>query len=455
MGATQSLAEVDLLPPRFPTTRGFTDGMSDIYTTFGASTRADILVTPFASQGAGLDAQLSAVGDTDVQFSIFSGAASSGTTPTTHAAPSTGGFRVAARAGTGGDGPTRARGALHMSSSGSACALASVADAGGRGGAWVVLPFNASNSDARAPADGSDFGFGADGGARVRQRDVLCASATSAAGAAHPEVGARLNGSVRDIAWSVGAHTAASTAVRPTLANPPPLKVWAVAHATRGLSLGAALALPSGNVDAAVSLSAAEPASEVTAELNGAARTVTAGLTRAFAVRRRVYNPFEDSHVKGIWMHGRLALETRRRLDPPGEASLAAGVTLQLNRIAQVAARVTSDRHGPLLALAGSLISWTQPALRLTVTSHITPSAQAAFGARLDITMDPPLSPAARAHSDYGGGAATRAPAPHAPSLRLPVTEAERIASARESIRAVARIDANAVAGSASASAKK
>ena len=447
MGATQSLAEVDLLPPRFPTARRSTDGSSDLYSTFGAASRADVLVTPFASQGAGLDAQLAGVSDTDVHFSIFSGGGSGSGRDA-----SVGGFRVAARAGMfGGDGPARARGALQLSSSGAACALATVEDTSGRGGAWVVLPFNSNNSSAQSTIDGSDLGFGADG-VRIRKSGVECAGGVPTEGIAHPEIGVRLRGGARDFVWSLGAHAGASS-VRPTLATPPPLKVWAVTHGTSGLALGAALALPSGKLDAAVALSAPEPASELTAELNGSTRTVTAGLTRAFALRRRVYNPFEDAHVKGIWMHGRLALETRRRLDPPGEASLAAGVTLQLNRIAQVAARVTSDKQGPLLALAGSAISWTQPALRLTVTSHIAPNGHASFGARLDITMDPPQSPAAMAHTDYGGGSSTRAPAPHAPSLRLPVTEAQRVASARESIRAVARIDANA-ASTADASKK-
>jgi hypothetical protein len=422
--------------------RRATEGVSALHTSFGAKSRDDVLHTPFANRGVGLNAQLAALSNADVMLSV------SNTGGGRTAADS--GFRVAARAGTSGDGPVRARGAVHVSSQGTDCALATLDDTRGRGGAWLLLPLDSSNFSSK---DGADLGFGADP-LRIRERSSAGLAGGSPMGGA--EVGVRMNGGapqllgVRDIEWSLGAHAGAGRI--PSLATPPPLKLWAVARAGvgAGLSAGAALALPSGKVDAAVSVAAAEPASELTAEINGGTRAVTVGLTRAFELRRRVYNPFEDAHVKGLWMHGQFALETQRKLDPPGDASLAAGVTLQLNRVVQVAARVTSNNAGPMLALAAAFVSWTQPALRLTLTSHLTPSAQAAFGARLDVTMDSPNAPDTKAHADYGGA---RVPNPHAPSLRLPVTESARIAGPRESKRAVSKIDAEIAAAAAASAA--
>jgi hypothetical protein len=178
--------------------------------------------------------------------------------------------------------------------------------------------------------------------------------------------------------WAVGSGGASGSGARITAGIQ---LVTDAARLQRPLSSGAAssssspsssssslLLAPPGqgrfDVDAAVSLGQA-PHYEVSLALDSVRREVVAGYSHALTVRRRVYNPLEPGHVKGIYQYVDLGFELRRQLEAPFASTLALAGSVQLNKGALVKLRVGSRDVSASLALK----TWTDPAATLCATT--------------------------------------------------------------------------------------
>jgi hypothetical protein len=233
-----------------------------------------------------------------------------------------------------------------------------------------------------APADAGDVS--AMGG-----RAGASAACSSSSSMLYPEVGMRyINaeqgfsigghlGIPPGIAKSAATFTSFSSSSSPSI----PLKVWGVGGTsglgsggtiTAGLQLATDSARLMGStgsgssrydLDAAVSLSQ-PPLYEVSLALDSVRREVVAGYTHSLTVRRKVYNPLEPAHVRGIYQYVDLGFEVRRKLEPPFSSTLALAASLQLNRSALLKARVGSRDASASLALK----TWTDPSVTLCVT---------------------------------------------------------------------------------------
>ena len=117
------------------------------------------------------------------------------------------------------------------------------------------------------------------------------------------------------------------------------------------------------DLDAAISIGQS-PIYEISLALDGVRKEIVAGYTHALTIRRRVYNIFEQSNVKGIYQYLTLGIEVRKQLELPFSTSLAFASSLQFNRSTLAKVRVGQRDVSTTLALK----SWTDPAVTLCLT---------------------------------------------------------------------------------------
>lgn len=115
--------------------------------------------------------------------------------------------------------------------------------------------------------------------------------------------------------------------------------------------------------DAAISIGQS-PIYEISLALDGYRKEIVAGYTHALTIRRKVYNIFERSNVKGIYQYLTLGIEARKQLELPFTTSLAFASALQFNRSTLAKIRIGQKDISTTLALK----TWTDPAVTLCVT---------------------------------------------------------------------------------------
>lgn len=119
---------------------------------------------------------------------------------------------------------------------------------------------------------------------------------------------------------------------------------------------------------AGVTLSHTRPLYELSLAYDGERGEAVAGYMHSLVVRRgRIWNPFEASHVKGIYQYVDLGVECRRGLKEPYSAAIGVGGAWQLNRNVLLKARVGSRDA----ALSVALRSWTEPRVTLCATASL------------------------------------------------------------------------------------
>lgn len=165
-----------------------------------------------------------------------------------------------------------------------------------------------------------------------------------------------VNGSV-----TVGMQVAASAARLATELRRGSGTDGAAAAATSSSAL--APALQALTVDAAISL-AQTPLYELSLAYDGARREVVAGYVHSMTVRRRVRNPLEADHVKGIWNYVDMGFELRRPVGAPAASTIAVGASWQLNKGLLVKGRVGTRDASATIAWKG----WWDPAVTAAVT---------------------------------------------------------------------------------------
>ena len=159
-------------------------------------------------------------------------------------------------------------------------------------------------------------------------------------------------------------HFAAGDAVTATAVTATAAGAAAAAASTSlgpASSLGPALQALA--IDAAISLAQA-PLYEVSLAYDGTRREVVAGYVHNMTVRRRVHNPLEADHVKGIYNYVDLGFELRRPVAVPAASSIAVGASWQLNKGVLVKGRVGTRDVSVTAAWKG----WWDPAVTAAAT---------------------------------------------------------------------------------------
>lgn len=103
------------------------------------------------------------------------------------------------------------------------------------------------------------------------------------------------------------------------------------------------------DVDAAVSVRGHAPDYEVGAVFSGRNRSLTVGYTQSHTIRRKVYNPLEPGHVKGIYSYADMGLSYTQPIDVGvggRTPELRVGGSFQLNRGVLLKAKVGTHDSG-------------------------------------------------------------------------------------------------------------
>ena len=180
-------------------------------------------------------------------------------------------------------------------------------------------------------------------------------------------VSAGLYGDTGTRCWMIGAQR---SGVRWGAEMNVPTAAWKAAHSAfsgDGLSVPGltharkAAASAGASVSAAVGL-AQEDAYALTLGVASARQELVLGYVQHWTLRRRIANPLEKDHVKGIWNYLDIGAELRRSLRDPNQAGVAVGLAWQLNRSLLFRAVAGTDRS----AVSTTLRTWTEPMVTLT-----------------------------------------------------------------------------------------
>lgn len=180
-------------------------------------------------------------------------------------------------------------------------------------------------------------------------------------------VSAGLYGDTGTRCWMIGAQR---SGVRWGAEMNVPTMAWKAAHSAfsgagcsvPGLAQARKAAASAGaSVSAAVGL-AQEDAYALTLGVASARQELVLGYVQHWTLRRRIANPLEKHHVKGIWNYLDIGAELRRSLRDPSQAGVAVGLAWQLNRSLLFRAVAGTDRS----AVSTTLRTWTEPMLTIT-----------------------------------------------------------------------------------------